>query len=147
MYTQTLYTIEWNILLFYFSHCCSSCSSRFLHRLLFVFSKVLIDCFRLSTNINERPKTGSWQLVITLFVANHFVRSILIDNGSSVNIIQLEALKMMNIPESEIASQSSTLIGFSGEVKKHSRRDQASSLHRRSKFYQKILCYWFTSLL
>ena len=56
-------------------------------------------------------------LVITLFVANHFVRRILIDNGSSVNIIQLEALKKMSIPESEIASKSSALIGFSGEVK------------------------------
>ena len=56
-------------------------------------------------------------LVITLFVSNHFVRMILIDNGSSVNIIQLEALKKMNIPESEIASKSSALVGFSGEVK------------------------------
>ncbi|KAI3744710.1 hypothetical protein L1987_57801 [Smallanthus sonchifolius] len=56
-------------------------------------------------------------LVITLYIANHFVRRILIDGGSSVNIIQLEALKRMNIPETEIISKSSVLVGFSGEVK------------------------------
>jgi hypothetical protein len=56
-------------------------------------------------------------LVITLYVANHFVRRILIDGGSSVNIIQLEALKKMNIPDSEITSKSSILVGFSGETK------------------------------
>ncbi|KAF5785840.1 putative retrotransposon gag domain-containing protein [Helianthus annuus] len=32
-------------------------------------------------------------LVITLFISNHFVRRILIDGGSSVNIIQLDVLK------------------------------------------------------
>jgi hypothetical protein len=39
-------------------------------------------------------------LVITLYIANHFVRRILIDGGSSVNIIQLETLKKMYIPDS-----------------------------------------------
>jgi len=56
-------------------------------------------------------------LVINLYIANHFVRGILVDDGSSVNIIQLEALKRMNIPESEIVSKSSVLVGFSGETK------------------------------
>ncbi|XP_076921044.1 uncharacterized protein LOC143582333 [Bidens hawaiensis] len=42
---------------------------------------------------------------------------ILVDNGSSVNIIQLDTLKRMNIPESEIVSKSSVLVGFSGEAK------------------------------
>ncbi|KAD4180068.1 hypothetical protein E3N88_28659 [Mikania micrantha] len=45
-------------------------------------------------------------LVITLYVANHYVRMIFIDGGSSVNIIQLETLKRMNIPESEITTKS-----------------------------------------
>ncbi|KAD4585878.1 hypothetical protein E3N88_23479 [Mikania micrantha] len=45
-------------------------------------------------------------LVITLYVDNHYVRRILIDGGSSVNIIQLETLKRMNIPESEITTKS-----------------------------------------
>ena len=56
-------------------------------------------------------------LVITLYIANHFVRRILVDNGSSVNIIQLETLKRMNIPETEIISKSTVLVGFSGEAK------------------------------
>jgi hypothetical protein len=58
-------------------------------------------------------------LVITLYVANHLVRMILIDRGSSVNIIQLEALKRMNIPETEIIMRSSVLVGFSVETKKN----------------------------
>ena len=56
-------------------------------------------------------------LVITLFISNHFVRRILIDGGSSVNIIQLDVLKKMNIPESDIIPRSSVLVGFSGETK------------------------------
>ncbi|XP_076903326.1 uncharacterized protein LOC143558367 [Bidens hawaiensis] len=48
-------------------------------------------------------------LVITLFISNHYVRRILIDGGSSVNIIQLEVLRMMNIPELEIVPRSSVL--------------------------------------
>ncbi|KAJ0734063.1 putative retrotransposon gag domain, aspartic peptidase domain superfamily [Helianthus annuus] len=57
-------------------------------------------------------------LVITLFISNHFVRRILIDGGSSVNIIQLDVLKKMGIPESDITPRSSVLVGFSGETKK-----------------------------
>ncbi|KAI3725211.1 hypothetical protein L1987_64989 [Smallanthus sonchifolius] len=55
-------------------------------------------------------------LVITLYVANHFIRRILIDGGSSVNIIQHDVLKRMGIPDSEIISKSAVLVGFSGEV-------------------------------
>ncbi|KAJ0681775.1 putative retrotransposon gag domain-containing protein [Helianthus annuus] len=51
-------------------------------------------------------------LVITLFISNHFVRRILIDGGSSVNIIQLDVLKKMGIPESDITPRSSVLVGF-----------------------------------
>ncbi|KAI3810646.1 hypothetical protein L1987_20268 [Smallanthus sonchifolius] len=56
-------------------------------------------------------------LVITLYISNHFIRRILIDGQSSVNIIQLEVLKRMGIPDSKIVSKSSILVGFSGEVK------------------------------
>ncbi|XP_076902705.1 uncharacterized protein LOC143557545 [Bidens hawaiensis] len=56
-------------------------------------------------------------LVITLYISNSFVSRVLVDNGSSVNIIQLDTLKRMNIPESENVSRSSVLMGFNGEAK------------------------------
>ncbi|KAI3762457.1 hypothetical protein L1987_52887 [Smallanthus sonchifolius] len=56
-------------------------------------------------------------LVITLYVANHFIRRILIDGGSSVNIIQHDVLKRMGIPDYEIISKSAVLVGFSGEAR------------------------------
>ena len=56
-------------------------------------------------------------LLITLHIANLLVKRILIDRGSSANIILLDTLKRMKIPESDIVPKSSTLIGFSGEVK------------------------------
>ncbi|KAI3786389.1 hypothetical protein L1987_40030 [Smallanthus sonchifolius] len=65
-------------------------------------------------NIQDPHHDG---LVITLYVANHFIRRILIDGGSSVNIIQHEVLKKMGIPDFEIISKSSVLVGFCGEVK------------------------------
>ncbi|XP_022041899.1 uncharacterized protein LOC110944546 [Helianthus annuus] len=65
-------------------------------------------------NIQDPHHDG---LVINLYIANHFVRRILVDSGSSVNIIQLETLKRMNIPQMEITSKSTVLVGFSGEAK------------------------------
>ena len=55
-------------------------------------------------------------LVITIYIANHFVKRILVDGGSSVNIIHLDALKRMNILEFEIIKRSLVLIGFHGET-------------------------------
>ncbi|XP_076913901.1 uncharacterized protein LOC143572709 [Bidens hawaiensis] len=56
-------------------------------------------------------------LIITLFIANHYVRKILVDGGSSMNIIQDDVLKNMNIPETEITPRSFVLVGFSDETK------------------------------
>ena len=50
------------------------------------------------------------RLVITLFVTNHFVKRILVDGGFLVNIILLEAIKRINIPESEIVKRCPMLI-------------------------------------
>ncbi|KAL7600002.1 uncharacterized protein LOC111909241 [Lactuca sativa] len=57
------------------------------------------------------------KLVITLYMANHFIRRILVDGGSSVNIVLLDTLKRRNIPKLEIIKRSSALIGFSKETK------------------------------
>ena len=56
-------------------------------------------------------------LVISLFISNFFVRRILVDVGSSVNIIQYDVLKRMNISETEIIRSTIVLVGFSGERK------------------------------
>ena len=56
-------------------------------------------------------------LVIQLSIASYLIKRILIDNGSSANIIFLDALKEMQISESNIVRKSTTLIGFSGEHK------------------------------
>ncbi|KAK9050700.1 hypothetical protein SSX86_030330 [Deinandra increscens subsp. villosa] len=65
----------------------------------------------------DRPDPHHDSLVVTLYIANHFVHRILIDNGSSVNIIRLDVLKKIGIPKTEIVARSSVLVGFSGETK------------------------------
>ncbi|KAL5579125.1 hypothetical protein UlMin_011567 [Ulmus minor] len=56
-------------------------------------------------------------LVISLLIANCRIKRILIDNGSSTNVIFLNALKEMNIDEAHIHRRSTVLVGFSGEQK------------------------------
>ena len=55
------------------------------------------------------------ELVITLYIATQFVGSIVVDEGSLVNIIILYALNRMNIPKSKLFKRSSLLIGFNNE--------------------------------
>ncbi|XP_021764109.1 uncharacterized protein LOC110728767 [Chenopodium quinoa] len=59
-------------------------------------------------------------LVISLPVGNCMIKKILVDNGSSANIIMLDTLKHMNIDEKNIINNSTILVGFSGETKKTS---------------------------
>ena len=54
-------------------------------------------------------------LVISLLIANYIIKSILVDNGSSTNVIFLNALREMNIDEFHIHYRSTVLIGFIGE--------------------------------
>ncbi|XP_062114425.1 uncharacterized protein LOC133825511 [Humulus lupulus] len=56
-------------------------------------------------------------LVIALYIANYLTKRILIDNGSSANILFLSALREMGIDESKIIKKTTILIGFSGEQK------------------------------
>ncbi|XP_038699466.1 uncharacterized protein LOC119996767 [Tripterygium wilfordii] len=55
-------------------------------------------------------------LVLTLQVANINLKRILIDNGSSANVLFLAAYKGMGLDETLILRKSTTLIGFNGEV-------------------------------
>ncbi|XP_021774599.1 uncharacterized protein LOC110738496 [Chenopodium quinoa] len=59
-------------------------------------------------------------LVISLSVGNCMIKRILVDYGSSTNIIMLDTLKHMNIDEKNIINKSTMLVGFSGETKKTS---------------------------
>ncbi|XP_062075032.1 uncharacterized protein LOC133779045 [Humulus lupulus] len=56
-------------------------------------------------------------LVIALYIANCLTKHILIDDGSSANILFLSVLREMGIDESKIIKKTTILIGFSGEQK------------------------------
>ncbi|XP_062103243.1 uncharacterized protein LOC133814272 [Humulus lupulus] len=56
-------------------------------------------------------------LVISLYIANCFIKRVLIDNGSSANILFLNVLRDMKVDESTIIGKYTVLIGFSGEQK------------------------------
>ncbi|KAJ9562439.1 hypothetical protein OSB04_007599 [Centaurea solstitialis] len=54
-------------------------------------------------------------LVIQLTIGNCSTKRILIDGGSSANVIFADTLKVMGIEQSEIVRRSTTLIGFNGD--------------------------------
>ena len=54
-------------------------------------------------------------LVISLPIGNALIKRILIDNGSSANVLFLEALQEMGLDEKSIIRRSTVLVGFSGE--------------------------------
>ncbi|XP_062104853.1 uncharacterized protein LOC133816303 [Humulus lupulus] len=56
-------------------------------------------------------------LVISLYIANCSIKRVLINNGSSANILFLNALRDMKVDESTIIRKSTVLNGFSGEQK------------------------------
>lgn len=56
-------------------------------------------------------------LVIALYISNSFTKWILVDYGSSANVLFLDALGEMKIVESSITHKSIVFIGFSGEHK------------------------------
>jgi hypothetical protein len=56
-------------------------------------------------------------LVITMQIGTARVLRILVDGGSSVNLIMLDVLKAMKIDEDQITKKSSVLVGFSGETR------------------------------
>ncbi|XP_062088975.1 uncharacterized protein LOC133795540 [Humulus lupulus] len=56
-------------------------------------------------------------LVISLYIANCFIKRVLIDNGGSANILFLNALRDMKVDESTIIQKYTVLIEFNGEEK------------------------------
>ncbi|XP_056691747.1 uncharacterized protein [Spinacia oleracea] len=55
------------------------------------------------------------RLVISLPIGNALIKRILIDNGSSANVLFLEALQEMGLDEKSIIRRSTVIVGFSGE--------------------------------
>ncbi|XP_074293576.1 uncharacterized protein LOC141620663 [Silene latifolia] len=56
-------------------------------------------------------------LIITLSIGNCLVKKILVDTGSSVNLIMLETLKNMGFSEKDLMQKAVPLVGFSGKTK------------------------------
>jgi hypothetical protein len=54
-------------------------------------------------------------LVVTMTVAIHAIHQILVDNGSSANILYWPAFKQMGIDQDRVKPLSFALVGFGGE--------------------------------
>ena len=56
-------------------------------------------------------------LAISTHISHCLVKRILIDNGSSVNLIMMDSLKDMGYTADDVVKRSVPLVGFSGETK------------------------------
>ncbi|XP_056688416.1 uncharacterized protein [Spinacia oleracea] len=66
-------------------------------------------------DISDKHHDG---LVISIPVGNCMIKRVLVDNGSSTNVMMLDALKEMGLnPDTDVVKKSTVLIGFSGEAK------------------------------
>ena len=54
-------------------------------------------------------------LVVTVQIANRKVRQVLIDNGSSVNVLYKTTLEKIGLTVRDLRACATTLYGFSGE--------------------------------
>ncbi|XP_010513511.1 PREDICTED: uncharacterized protein LOC104789525 [Camelina sativa] len=70
-----------------------------------------------TTDESSVPTLHHDALVIQLTVANCLMKRILIDNGSSTNILYMQAYKELGLDEGGLTRKSIPLVGFSGEVK------------------------------
>ncbi|KAG7585613.1 Aspartic peptidase domain superfamily [Arabidopsis thaliana x Arabidopsis arenosa] len=66
------------------------------------------------TNGLDRPHNDP--LVITLAIGDHDVSRVLIDTGSTINVIFCETLRQMNINMSQVNQTPRPVLGFSGET-------------------------------
>ncbi|XP_056697730.1 uncharacterized protein [Spinacia oleracea] len=66
-------------------------------------------------DISDKHHDG---LVISIPVGNCMIKRVLVGNGSSTNVMMLDALKEMGLnPDTDVIKKSTVLIGFSGEAK------------------------------
>ncbi|XP_074293149.1 uncharacterized protein LOC141620087 [Silene latifolia] len=69
------------------------------------------------SDLQEVPDLHHDSLVITMQISTAKGSKILIDRGSSINLVMLDVLKAMKIDEEKITKKSSVLVRFSGETK------------------------------
>ncbi|XP_074299332.1 uncharacterized protein LOC141630404 [Silene latifolia] len=69
------------------------------------------------TYAGSAPEQHHDALIITLPIGNCKVKKILVDTGSSVNLIMMETLKGMGFTEKYLAKKAIPLVGFSGKTK------------------------------
>lgn len=79
--------------------------------------KSLVESESYTINLSNKetedlPDPHHDALVISLNIANYLIKRILVDIGSSTNILQLSALKEIKMYEVHIVGRSITLAGF-----------------------------------
>ena len=67
-------------------------------------------------DLNDQHQKHHDGLIIQLTIGNCLTKRVLIDGGSSANVIFLETLKAMGIDKSEIVRQTTALVGFNGDT-------------------------------
>ncbi|KAJ9544561.1 hypothetical protein OSB04_024268 [Centaurea solstitialis] len=78
-----------------------------------------LDATKISFDIEDMSDTHQKHhdaLVIQLTIGNCLTKRVLIDGGSSANVIFAETLKIMGIDRSNIVRRKTTLIGFNGDA-------------------------------
>ena len=88
----------------------------------------------------QKRKTTHNSLVISLSIANTLVRCVLIDTGSSTNLMTLDTIRAMGLSEAEIVKKSTVLVGFNGgaehtSVKSYCPPTPAVSTYKSSSSY------------
>ncbi|KAK9714578.1 hypothetical protein RND81_06G105000 [Saponaria officinalis] len=69
------------------------------------------------SDLQDIPDLHHDGLVISIQIGTARVRRVLVDGGSSVNLIMADVLKAMSIDEDQITKKSDVLVGFSGKAK------------------------------
>ena len=54
--------------------------------------------------------------MISLTIANYDVKHVLVDNGSSTDVLFYEAFQKMNLPTQKMGKMTTPLVGFTGDT-------------------------------
>ena len=94
---------------------------------------------------NSTPHHDS--LVVTTNIGSYNARRILVDGGSSVNVIMARTLKKMGIPLDQIVTESTVLVGFSEETKDTLGEISLPTSAQSVPSIEKVMCYGLSFIL